>query len=144
MAGCDRLKKLFCIVFAFLLSGCHAGLTVSEINLRHAEDDVLQFVETVGQENGNYLYMDDAEDMYVFLNRLYVPLGRDAVYFTDFHVTAQRNVLTMFYTQESDSDYEEFVKYQALYKIGTRRGYETIHLIGNGQPTSFDRVFHVE
>ncbi len=132
------------MAFAFMLSGCHVGLTVSEINIGHAENDVLQFVEGVRQENGNYLYMDEAEDLYVFLNRLYVPLGRDAVYFTNFHVTAQEEALTIFYTQESDSDNDAAVKYQVLYKIETNGGYDRIHLIGNGQPISFDRVFQVE
>ena len=136
------MKRPFFIVLALLLTGCRAELIYSEVNIQNAEDDVKQFIEIIGDENGYYLYIDDARDVYIFLNEINVPLGRDAIYFTDFSVTVQQSTLAIFFNQESDSDLtNRHTKYQVLYKIPIKGQFETVNLIGNGKPIPFDREF---
>lgn len=80
--------------------------------------------------------------MYVFINGIYVNQGNDAVYFSDFNVSAQQDTLNVFINQEYDSDYSNTkLKYQVLYKIKTVEKYDTINLFINGKPVSFDEIF---
>ena len=135
-------KRLSLIVLILLLTGCNSDFSFSEISIDNANDSVQEFIQYAEVKNGNYLYLDGKKGMYVFINGIYVNQGNDAVYFSDFNVSAQQDTLNMFINQESDSDYSNTtLKYQVLYKIKTVEKYDTINLFINGKPVSFDEIF---
>ncbi|WP_318614525.1 hypothetical protein [Sporosarcina sp. YIM B06819] len=135
-------QRFSLIIFMLLLTGCRSTYTFSEISIDHANDRVQEFIKLVEQENGHYLYLDDDNGLYVFLNGIYVRQGHDALYFSDFNVIAQQGILSMFINQESDSDYSNRnLNYQVLYKINTAETYDMIILFINGKPVSFDKIY---
>ncbi|WP_342538235.1 lipoprotein [Sporosarcina sp. FSL K6-1540] len=135
-------KRLSLIVLMLLLTGCNSDFSFSEISIGNANDAVQEFIEYAEVKNGNYLYLDGEKNMYVFINGIYVNQGNDAVYFSDFNVSAQQDTLNVFINQEYDSDYSNTkLKYQVLYKIKTVEKYDTINLFINGKPVSFDEIF---
>ena len=135
-------KRLSLIVLILLLTGCDPNYSFSEISIDHANDSVQEFIQYAEVKNGNYLYLDGKKGMYVFINGIYVNQGNDAVYFSDFNVSAQQDTLNVFINQEYDSDYSNTtLKYQVLYKIKTVEKYDTINLFINGKPVSFDEIF---
>ncbi|MCG7334474.1 hypothetical protein MHZ95_04155 [Sporosarcina sp. ACRSM] len=138
-------KRFAVIGLILFLYGCSSKVSVSEISLEQAEQDVLKFVDIVHDENGRYLYTDDNNQIYIFLNEKYVQRGQDAVHFTAFYITAQQDVLNVFINQDYASDYSETeLKYQALYKISTLGEFDRINLFSNGEPVPFDRIFSRE
>ncbi|AMQ06472.1 lipoprotein [Sporosarcina psychrophila] len=135
-------KQLSLIVLMLLLTGCNSDFSFSEISINKANESVQEFIQYAEVKNGNYLYFDGEKDMYVFINGIYVNQGKDAVYFSDFNVSAQQDTLNVFINQEYDSDYSNTkLKYQVLYKIKTVEKYDTINLFINGKPVSFDEIF---
>lgn len=138
-------KRFVLYVLIFFLYGCNAKLTLSEISLEQAENDVQKFIDIVQDENGRYLYMDENNQIYIFLNEKDVQHGQDAVYFTAFYISVQQDILNVFINQEYDSDnLQNELKYQALYKISTQGEFNMINLFSNGEPVPFDRVFSRE
>lgn len=135
-------KRLSLIVLMLLLIGCDPNFSFSEISIANANDSVQEFIQYAEVKNGNYLYLDGKKGIYVFINGVYVNQGSDAVYFSDFNVSAQQDTLNVFINQEYDSDYSNTtLKYQVLYKIKTVEKYDTINLFINGKPVSFDEIF---
>ena len=135
-------KRLSLIILILLLTGCDPHFSFSEISIVNANDRVQEFIQYAEVKNGNYLYLDGKKGIYVFINGIYVNQGNDAVYFSDFNVSAQQDTLNVFINQEYDSDYSNTtLKYQVLYKIKTVEKYDTINLFINGKPVSFDEIF---
>ena len=138
-------KRFVLVVLILCLFGCSSKVTFSEISLEQADHDVLKFIDIVHDENGRYLYMDDNNQIYIFLNEKYVHRGQDAAYFTAFYISAQQDILNVFIHQDYDSDsLDNELKYQALYKISTQGKFNLINLFSNGEPVSFDRIFSRE
>lgn len=135
-------KRLSLIVLILLLTGCNSDFSFSEIRIDNANDSVKEFIQYAEVKNGNYLYLDGEKSLYVVINGIYVNQGNDAVYFSDFNVSAQHDTLNVFINQEYDSDYSNTkLKYQVLYKIKTVEKYDAINLFINGKPVSFDEIF---
>ena len=93
-------KRLSLIVLILLLTGCNSDFSYSEISIDNANDSVQEFIKYAEVKNGNYLYLDGKKGMYVFINGIYVNQGSDAVYFSDFNVSAQQDTLNVFINQE--------------------------------------------
>ncbi len=141
----DVKNRLLLIVLILLVTGCGADFSFSEISIENANDNVQEFIKYAEMKNGNYLYLDGEKGMYVFINGIYVNQGSDAVYFSDFNISAQQDTLNVFINQDSDSDYSNTnLKYQVLYKINTVEKYDTIKLYVNGKPVSFDEIVGYE
>ncbi|MFJ7935958.1 hypothetical protein [Sporosarcina sp. NPDC096371] len=141
----DVKQRFLLVVLIVLLTACSSNFTFSEISINNADDQIREFINLVEMENGHYLYLDDKNGMYVFLNGIYVRQGHDAVYFSDFNVIVQQDTLSMFINQEYDSDYSNAqLNYQVLYKINTEANYDTIQLYINGRPVSFDAIYSNE
>ncbi|MBO0586846.1 hypothetical protein [Sporosarcina sp. E16_8] len=135
-------KRLSLIILIVLLTGCDPNFSFSEISIANANDSVQEFIQYAEVKNGNYLYLDGEKSIYIFINGIYVNQGNDAVYFSDFNVSAQQDTLNVFINQEYDSDYSNTaLKSQVLYKIKTVEKYDTINLFINGKPIFFDEIF---
>lgn len=132
-------KILYIILFTFLLSGCNQALTITEVKMDKVSGDLKEVIDEFENENGNYVF-SDGKEQYVFLNRINVMQGEDAVALSNFKTEVKENVLSISFEEEATTDYEnQDLTYQMLYKIkGGKDDYDTIDLIGNDESTHFD------
>lgn len=130
---------LYIILFTFLLSGCNQALTITEVKMDKVSGELKEVIDEFENENGNYVF-SDGKEQYVFLNRINVMQGEDAVALSNFKTEVKENVLSISFEEEATTDYEnQDLTYQMLYKIkGGKDDYDTIDLIGNDESTHFD------
>ncbi|MDQ0298496.1 hypothetical protein J2S78_000904 [Salibacterium salarium] len=134
-------KLLFVCVLVFLVTGCHSELSFSEMKAGKVKKEVQSFLESVEQDKGLYLYQADTA-FYVFLNGKNPPEGEEAVWFNDFDVKSDGDIVTIDYDEEKldTSDENEAQKQQRLYKIYRDKEYDVIKSMKNGESKSFDIV----
>lgn len=132
-------RILALVIFILLLSGCNQALTTTEVKMDKVSGDLKEVIDEFENENGNYVF-SDGKEQYVFLNRINVMQGEDAVALSNFKTEVKENVLTISFEEEATTDYEnQDLTYQMLYKIkGGKDDYDTIDLIGNDESTHFD------
>jgi hypothetical protein len=138
--GVDIMKKvLLGLILVLLLTGCNSKLSYSETDLESVKKDVQDFVLSVSDTNGVYLYLDGDEKAYVFLNGVNKEEGE--LFFKHFHVGAVGNMLDIGYSQEETIESaDETFKNQMLYEINKDKEYVKIQLFKNGEETSFDAI----
>lgn len=132
-------RILALVIFILLLSGCNQALTTTEVKMDKVSGDLKEVIDEFENENGNYVF-SDGKEQYVFLNRINVMQGEDAVALSNFKTEVKENVLSISFEEEATTDYEnQDLTYQMLYKIkGGKDDYDTIDLIGNDESTHFD------
>ncbi len=126
------------IVLVLLLTGCNQELRISEVAIKNVNSKMRDMIETL--ENGNYLFTTGKEQ-YVFLNRINVIQGDEAVVLSDFKTDVKDNVLTIAFSEVSTTDYSnQNLQHQMLYKIKGEGDYDTILFRSNGDLIPIDSV----
>lgn len=126
-----------------LLAGCTSELTYSEIKIEKSSKDVQEFIESVGDHNGPYLYLDSKKDqIYVYLNGANVIQGEKAIHFKDFDLEVDGETLKFIYKQHDTDDYssKELLSYKALYKVKLDKEYDQVEAYSNDQLVPFQVV----
>ncbi len=132
---------LLVLVLVLFAAGCGSQLTFSETGVDRVDKDVRAFVESVDGKNGVHLLFDGDQVMYVFMNGKNVEQGSHTIYFSDFDIVPEREVLNIFYNEGESYDYsDEELKHQILYKVKLDREYDKIRLIKNGAEIPFGVV----
>lgn len=132
---------LLVLILALLAAGCGSKLTFSEIGVDRVEKDVRAFVESVDGKNGVHLLFDEDQVVYVFMNGKNVEQGSHTIYFSDFDIVPEGDVLNIFYNEGESYDYsDKALKHQILYKVELDRAYDKIRLIKNGEEIPFGVV----
>lgn len=109
-------------------------LSYSKIKIDNAKQDVKSFIGETKNENGIHLYLEGNEDIYVFLNGINVTLGEKAIYYDDFKVSADTDILKIVYSQKETENYSsEEIDYQLLYRVRLDKKYNVIKAIKNGK-----------
>ncbi|WP_342514759.1 hypothetical protein MKY34_08535 [Sporosarcina sp. FSL K6-1522] len=131
-------RAVFLVVLALLITGCSQEFKVSEVAIDNVSSDMQDMIEDL--ENGNYLFSGE-KVQYVFLNRIHVVQGEEAIILNDFSTDVKDQVLTISFNEASTSDYEnKDVKHQLLYKITGKGDYDTILFEMNGKEIPIDSV----
>jgi uncharacterized protein YcfL len=138
--GVDIMKKvLLGFLLVLLLAGCNSKLSYSETDLESVEKDVQDFVLSVSDTNGVYLYFNGTKKAYVFLNGVNKEEGE--LFFKHFHVEAVGNMLDISYSQEENIEAtDKSFKNQMLYEINKDKDYVKIQLFKNGEKIPFDSI----
>ncbi len=129
---------LLVLIVSGILIGCSAGEeTISEINLKNANDNVKSFVESIEDvgkdtETGIYMFNDSKKQHYLYLNQDILDSGRD---FGDADINTDENSLNIYLNDSSVSE-EEVATYK-LYKIKIQDDYEYLKVFKNGEETHF-------
>ena len=134
-------KILLLITLTFLLTACNQELKVTEVDIENVNPNIQEIIEDIGAENGNYL-IEGEKESYIFLNRINVIQGEEAIVLSDFTTDVKENILNIEFSEESTADFEKKdLKHQMLYKIkGGKDDYDTIKITSNGESTSFESV----
>lgn len=134
-------RILLLITLTFLITGCNQELTVSEVDIENVNRNMQEIIEGVAAENGNYL-IEGEKESYVFLNRINVIQGEEAVVLSNFTTDVKENMLNIEFSEESTADYEDKdLKHRLLYKFkGGKGDYDTITITSNDEPASFKSV----
>jgi len=125
------------IILILILSGCDDKLSYSQINERQLEKNVQTFIQSVTDENGIHLFIDQ-NTLYVYVNGSNVTLGENSLIFTDFVVEADGDSLNILFNEEKTSDYtDKSLNRTLLYKVDLDKDYEHIKAYKNGEEVSF-------
>ncbi|MGO4890373.1 hypothetical protein ACJ2A9_21715 [Anaerobacillus sp. MEB173] len=134
-------KLLSLIVMIILLSGCSTELTFSEVSEEAVHKEIRSFINGAKDENGVYLYFDNQELMYVYLNGTNVNEGEMLVHFTDFDVEGSGDTMDILYRDAETTDIsDQSLHYELLYKVKINKEYETIRLFRNDEEVSFGGI----
>lgn len=137
--GENRMNKILVgLIFVVLLASCNSKLSYIEISQENVQKDVQDFIMSVSDTNGVYLYLEGTEKAYVFLNGVNKKQGE--LFFKQFHVEPVGNMLDISYTEEDLNVTDKTVKNQMLYQINLDKEYNTFQLFENGEEISFDVI----
>jgi hypothetical protein len=126
------------VVLVLLLGGCNQELRISEVDIKNVNSEMRDMIETL--ENGNYL-LSTGKEQYVFLNRINVIQGDEAVVLSDFKTEVKDNILTISFSEVNTSDYSnKNLQHQMLYKIRGEGDYDSILYRSNGELIPIDSV----
>ncbi len=138
------MKRLMMVVsvLVLLLMGCTTELTYSEIEIEKANQDVQDFIGSVGVQGGPSLYFDGKKgQMYVYLNGSNVIQGEKATHFKDFELEVDGDTLKFLFNQHDTDDYSsKELKYKALYKVKLDKEYDQVEAYSNGKLVSYQVV----
>ncbi|MFJ8066937.1 hypothetical protein ACIQYS_20385 [Psychrobacillus sp. NPDC096426] len=135
-----RILLLFLMVSGFL-TGCGENkVTISEINLENANDNVKSFIENVendekGTGTGIYIYNDSKNQRYLYLNQDFLDDGRG---FGDIDIKTDENSINIYLNDISISEGEEDT--YKLFKINFKGDYEYLKVFKNGEETHFGGI----
>ena len=138
-------KILLLITLTFLLTACNQELKVTEVDMEKVNRDMQEIIGDIEAENENGNYMISGEkESYIFLNRINVIQGEEAIVLSDFTTDVKENILNIEFSEKSTADYEDKdLKHQMLYKIkGGKDDYDSITITSNGEPASFSVITH--
>ena len=136
------MKKLLLITaLTFLLTGCNQELKVTEIDLENVNSNLEKIIYSDAAENGNYL-IHVKKDSYIFINRINVIQGEEAVVLSNFKTDVKDDMLNIRFGEESTADFvDNDLKHQMLYKYkGGKNDFDTINIISNDESTTFKSV----
>lgn len=124
-----------------ILTGCEENkVTISEINLENANNNVKSFIESVendekGTETGIYIYNDSKNQRYLYLNQDFLDDGRG---FGDIDIKTDENSINIYLNDISISEGEADT--YKLYKIKFKGEYEYLKVFKNGEETHFGGI----
>ena len=132
------------ISLMILLYGCtpsDAELSYSEVKTDTVNKDVKDFVTSIEDTNGIYLYEGDKKTKYIFFNEYIVEQGEEALYFEDIKMYGEGQTLTISFTEHATDDYaNKSLNNRLLYEVKIDKDYESIKLLKNGEETAFKVV----
>jgi len=124
-----------------ILTGCEENkVTISEINLENANNNVKSFIESVesdekGTETGIYIYNDSKNQRYLYLNQDFLDDERG---FGDIDIKTDENSINIYLNDISISEGEGDT--YKLYKIKFKGDYEYLKVFKNGEETHFGGI----
>jgi len=125
------------LILILILSSCSKRISYSQINERQLEKNVQTFIQSVTDENGIYLFIDQ-NTLYVYVNGSNVNFGEHSLIFTDFDVQSNDDTLNILFNEEKTSDYtDKSLNRTLLYKVDLYKDYEHIKAYKNGEEVSF-------
>lgn len=133
-----RLLLLILIVCC-ILTGCGGNkVTISEINLENANDNVKSFIENVendekGTGTGIYIYNDSKNQRYLYLNQDFLDDERG---FGDIDIKTDENSINIYLNDISVGEADTY----KLYKLNLKGDYEYLKVFKNGEETHFGGV----
>ena len=132
---------LLTLMVCGILTGCGVDkVTISEINLENANDNVKSFIENVendekGTGTGIYIYNDSKGHRYLYLNQDFLD---DATGFGDIDIKTHENTINIYLNDISSSEGEADT--YKLYKIKLKGDYEYLKVFKNGEETHFGGI----
>lgn len=140
-----RIRFVIIIISIIIIgiSGCskNTNLSFSKENLKSTDKKIKVFMERYSDKNGIYLFEDDTNEMYLFLNGYNVKNGDKASYFTDIKKEVKEGILIISFIEKYTDDYKnKGIPNRVLYKIKRPKNVDTIRIYKNGQETHFDVV----
>ncbi len=124
-----------------ILTGCGGDkVTILEINLENANDNVKRFIENVendekGTGTGIYIYNDSKNQRYLYLNQDFLD---DGTGFGDIDIKTDENSINIYLNDISISKGEADT--YKLYKINLKGDYEYLKVFKNGEETHFGGI----
>ncbi|WP_406944220.1 hypothetical protein ACJA3J_12680 [Halobacillus sp. SY10] len=126
------------------MSGCNTKPEISynEVGKKTLKKDIQHFIESVKEENGVHLYIDNQNaSIFVYLNESNVVQGEEAMYFTGFDVEGVNETLNLLYKSENTFDSSNSsLEHELFYKVSLDTDYETVKLFKNGKETHFGTI----
>ncbi len=135
------MKKLILLIVAFVMSsGCNEkDLYFKNITMDELDKEISTFFLNQQNENGVYLFQDQGERIYVFLNGWNVKQGEAAPTFSNFEIEPDGDTLRIHFEEQLTTDYEnKEVDNRLIYEIRFDRNYESLAIFKNGKETHFD------
>ncbi|MBH0229144.1 hypothetical protein [Halobacillus yeomjeoni] len=126
------------------MSGCNTNpeIPYNEVSKKDLNKDIQLFLESVKEENGVHLYIDNHHaSIFVYLNASNVIQGEEVIHFTGFDVEKINGTLNLSYKSEKTSDYSNSqLKHELIYQLNFDRDYEGAKLFNNGIEISFGTI----
>jgi flagellar basal body L-ring protein FlgH len=141
-----RRKLVWVIALSILIvlgAGCEKSspVEISEIKIQNADSKVQEFVNRFSNQNDIYLFTNEKQEKYLFLNGYNVVEGKEAPYFSDTKVELDDDTLTVYFNEKYTNSYSnKELSNRLLYRIRVDKQYEYIRIFKNGEETHFDVV----
>lgn len=139
-------KKLFIIVVIGIVLlvtvGCNNDSLFTNVNLNNVNNKVKSSLSSYYSKNGIYLYQDDTDEMYLFLNAYNVMQGEKATYYTDIGIEVNDKTIVINFSEKRSDDYQnkEIENNRLIYKIKKTKNVESISILKNGQEVPFNSI----
>ncbi|MGM7700677.1 hypothetical protein ACSVDE_03065 [Pseudalkalibacillus sp. Hm43] len=134
------MKKILVMLVVFLLSaGCSQNeLVHKEVKMDELDKEISSFFLNEQDENGIYLFQDQGERIYVFLNGWNVKQGEAASSFSNFEVDPEGDTLNIYYEEQTTTeDKNKELDNRMIYEVQFDRDYDRLAIFKNGEETHF-------
>lgn len=135
-----KVKKILLMLVVFLLlAGCSQDeLVHKEVKMDELDTEISSFFLDQQDENGVYLFQDQGERIYVFLNEWNVKQGESASSFSNFEVEPEGDTLNIYYEEQTTMDYKnQELDNKIIYEVQFDRDYDSLAIFKNGEETHF-------
>lgn len=131
------------ILIVMVMVGCsnNSKLEFSKDSLENTDKKVKTFMDSINDKNGIYLYEENTNESYLYLNGYNVKIGEKASYFTNIEMEFKEGTLIINFNENYTDDYKDKeIDNRILYKIKQPKNVDTIRIYKNGQETHFDSI----
>ena len=134
----ESIKKNYAITHE---SGNDSKLVFSKVDYEKVGGKVKSFLGKCSDKNGIYLYDDNTNESYLFLNDYHVKMGNKATYFENVKMDIEGELLIIKFDEKSTSDYKnKNIENRLLYKVKKTKNIKSIKVYKNGEETEFDLI----
>jgi len=134
---------LFIGIVLITLMGCakDSALVFSKVDLTKVDGKIKIFLDKCTDKNGIYLYDDNTNENYIFLNDYHVKQGEKASYFENIKMDIQGTALIIKLDEQSTNNYKnKKIDNRLLYKVKKPKNIRYIKIYKNGEESKFDLI----